>query len=278
VDYQKLLLEHLELVDRVVHFIARRHHLSAADTEEFASVVRFKLIDRDYAILRKFQGRSNLATYLTTVTERLYLDFCIARWGKWRPSATARRLGRVAMLLEQLLTRDGLTFEEAVGTLQTNHGITDTRETLHALRLRLPVRSVRRFAGEEELALVSARGGAQDPAFDQRDDHAAVEQVQSALARAVAALPQQDQLVLKLRFLENLSVAGIAAALGVEARPLYRRVEQIAVRLRALLQEEGITPGQAARVIGHSALTLGGVLESIVMPSSDNSIMRPSNE
>ncbi len=107
-DYQKLLLQHLDIVDRVLKYVARRHHLSAAETDEFASLVHFRLVDRNFAILRKFQGRSHLATYLTTVVERLYLDFCIARWGKWRPSAAARRLGQVAEMLERFLGRDGM--------------------------------------------------------------------------------------------------------------------------------------------------------------------------
>ena len=43
------------------------------------------------------------------VIQRLFLDARIAKWGKWRPSVSARRLGGVAVLLERLLTRDGLS-------------------------------------------------------------------------------------------------------------------------------------------------------------------------
>ena len=85
--------------------MARRHQLSAPDTDELTSVVRYKLIDKDFAILKKFQGRSSMATYLTVVVERLCLDFFNERWGKWRPSSAALKHGAVAVHLEQLVVR-----------------------------------------------------------------------------------------------------------------------------------------------------------------------------
>lgn len=276
VNYQKLLLQHLELIDRVVQYIARKHHLQATDAEEFSSIVRYKLIDRDFAILRKFQGRSNLATYLTTVIERLYLDFCIQRWGKWRPSAAARRLGAVATLLEQLIVRDGLTFEEAVGTLQTNHGVTESREQLHGLLVQLPMRVSRRTSGEEELALVPAHGSDADISVDHSEDSQVVDRVEAALARAIDALPPQDQLIIRLRFLDNLPVAQIGRALAIDFKVLYRRLEQIMKALRAQLQQEGIDHTHIERIVGHPALTVADVLPPVTQTSSENGGLRPS--
>ena len=92
-DYQRLLLDHLDLIDQIVRTVGRRRHLSAAEQEDFASFVNLRLVDDDYAILRKFQNRSTLWTYLAAVIERMSLDFCAEEWGRWRPSAMAERLG-----------------------------------------------------------------------------------------------------------------------------------------------------------------------------------------
>ena len=88
----------LPLVDRVIAFVARRHHLATAEAEEFAAHVKLKLVENDYAVLRKFQGRSSMQSFLTTVISRLSLDLRNDEWGKWRPSAEARRSGPVAVL------------------------------------------------------------------------------------------------------------------------------------------------------------------------------------
>jgi RNA polymerase sigma factor for flagellar operon FliA len=252
---QQLLVENLDLVERLVRFVARRHHLSFSDAEEFASVVRLRLVENDFAILRKFEGRSLLSTYLTVVIERLCQDFSIARWGKWRPSAAARRGGEVAVLLERLIVRDGATFDEAVGTLQTNHGVSETRQQLHEILLTLPTRS--------------ARWNVHDPApppnvdafTDQsHEDGSEVERVSRALSHAIAALSSEDQRILRLRFEESLTVVEIAAVLDVETRALYRRLQSVIRALRASLEAQGVGHADIPRLVGHPTLLLRSVL------------------
>lgn len=255
VNHQHLLLENLDLVERLVRFIARRHHLSFTDTEEFASIVRLKLVENDFAILRKFERRSTLSTYLTVVIERLCQDFSIARWGKWRPSAAARRLGEVAMLLERLIVRDGATFDEAVGTLQTNHGVSETRQQLHELFLTLPARSGR-WTGHEPPSC-----GTADAFTDHsHEDRTEVERVSMALSESIAALSAEDQRILKLRFEENLTVAQIAAVLDADIRALYRRLQLVIRGLRASLEARGVSHADIPRLVGHPTLLLRSVL------------------
>ena len=90
-DYESRFLAQLDTVDRVVAFVCRRHRLSPDESDDFRSVARVKLLEHDYAILRAFEGRSSIQTYLTVVIQRLFLDYRISAWGKWRPSAEARR-------------------------------------------------------------------------------------------------------------------------------------------------------------------------------------------
>jgi RNA polymerase sigma factor (sigma-70 family) len=259
-DYQKLLLEHLDHVDRVVRYLSRRHHLTKEEAEDLSSHVRLRLIDKDFAVFRKFQGRSNLGTYLTTVVERIYLDYCVSNWGKWRPSAAARRNGPIAILLDQLITRDGLTFNEAVGTLQVNHGVTASREALHAIFVQLPLRTVRRFAAEEEVAAVVGQMGVRDRALEQQDDVEVVERVEAALTHLLAELPALEHLLLKLYFQDGLSMAAISRILHTQAGSLYRRMNEAVASLRAKLGQHGIDGKDIERIVGHPALTLGRLL------------------
>jgi hypothetical protein len=68
---EALFVCELELIERVISFVSARHHLPGVEADDFGSHVKLKLIEDDYGILRKFQGRSSLRTFLTTGKERL---------------------------------------------------------------------------------------------------------------------------------------------------------------------------------------------------------------
>jgi len=120
--WERLFVACLGTIDSIVLALARRHRLCAADAADLASVVRLRIMSDDYAVLRKFQQRSSLRTYLAVVIHRVFLDEQIAKRGKWRPSQRARRKGPTAVLFERLTTRDGLTFDEACSALEIDHG------------------------------------------------------------------------------------------------------------------------------------------------------------
>ncbi|HEX6463374.1 MAG TPA: hypothetical protein VFZ98_02925, partial [Vicinamibacterales bacterium] len=110
---EQVFLTNLPTIEALVQTVARQQRMSWAEAEEFASIVRLRLIENDYAILRKFRGGSSLRTYLTVVIARQALDYRDTCWGRWRPSRAARRLGRTAVTLEKLIVRDGFTLDDA---------------------------------------------------------------------------------------------------------------------------------------------------------------------
>ena len=88
-----LFSQHLETIESTLAHTCRVHRLAPDAASEFRSWATVRLLDHDQAVLRKFQGRSSLRTFLITVVQRLFLDWRNAEWGKWRPTADARRLG-----------------------------------------------------------------------------------------------------------------------------------------------------------------------------------------
>ncbi len=130
---EALFLEHLPLITRLTKAVARRRHLSPVDTEDFTSIVHLRFIEDDYALLRKFQGRSTLPTFLLVVIHRICLDLQTREWGKWRPSENAKRQGPAAVTLERLLMRDGLTLDEAIAVMTISQSGMPSREVLAAV-------------------------------------------------------------------------------------------------------------------------------------------------
>ena len=229
------------LIRRVISFTCRRRHLRAEEAEEFASTVLVKLVEDDYAIFRKFQGQSSLPTYLTTVIQRLCLDFLRANRGRPRASAEARRLGAVAIQLERLLYWDGFGFVEACRILRENHGVDASWQELEEMAGRLPSRAIGRHheGGERTEQLVGAVERP-DEALSDRERAEEEERGVAALEEALATLDAEDRLILKMRFEDGFTIADVARALGLPQKPLYRRVNGLLRKLRKELEARGL--------------------------------------
>ena len=243
-----LISERLPQIEVVTNYVCRRHNCGTDEAEEFSAHVMAKLVADDCAILRKFQGKSRFETYLTTVITHLFLDWRNHLWGKWRPSAEARRLGPVAKKLEEL-ARDGYTFEESFELLRTNHGVVMSRGELEALAARLPVRLPRKMEGEERLEALPAGEPGPDERILERERQEARGRLWQALERALGTLPDDDRLILKMRYESDLQIVEIARALHLEAKPLYRRIERLVKDLRAALEREGIEGKMVAEIL-----------------------------
>jgi RNA polymerase sigma factor (sigma-70 family) len=240
--YERMFVEQLGTIRAIVTFVGRRRKLSSCEVEEFASHVNLKLVEGHYSVFRKFEGRSQLRTYLTVVINRLFLDWRSAEWGKWRPSASARQQGTLAMLLERLTMREGMSFEEALTVLETAHGMTIDRPALESIYARLPVRPRRQFAGENAMQDLPASYGDPSDSLVAEADASAFAETSRALSAELDHLSPEDQELLKSRFRDGLSVADIARATKQDARKLYRRFESVLAGLRARLEGRGIHP------------------------------------
>jgi RNA polymerase sigma factor (sigma-70 family) len=241
---EAVFIANLPLIDRLVALTARRHAFSASDAEEFGAWVRAKLIDGNYAVFRKFGARSSLATYLTTVVINLFRDYRNARWGRWRPSAEAKRRGPLAIRLEELLYRDGHPLREAVQILQSL-GVTMSDGELVKLAATLPPHRLHNEVSID-IAEVAAIEVHPEAARD-ADDVLVLEQLLHTL---VSALPPEDAVMMRMRFWNDMSVADIARALQLDQKPLYRRLETIQATLRTALESRGINRERASEILG----------------------------
>jgi len=245
-DPKQIFLDHCPLIERAARHACRGVHLQPQEVEDFVSCVRLKFMENDYEVIRKYQGRSKIETYLVTCARNYFKDHLNHLWGKWRPSAEATRLaervGRVAIDLERLLCRDGLTQHEAIETLLTNHRVKMSRRELEDLAILLPPRIQRRPEGEEVLDQMPAPGEQPEERILDQEREERRRRALEALDRARQTLPLEDRTILRLRHDEGFSIATIACRLGIEPKPLYRRLDRIYKTLRELLRKEGFAP------------------------------------
>ena len=246
---EAVFLAQLGWIERAAPAVCRRHGLSADETAEFTSWAKLKLVENDYSILARFRGESAITTYLVVVLAMLFRDYRTQHWGRWRPSAAARRRGAVAVRLETLVYRDRVPLRQAAEMLRSSGQTELSDRELAALLAELPahgaVRPIQLNADANDHA---APGGADD--FLATEDAASGER---AIAEAVRSLPPEDQVLLRLRFWEGLSVAEISRSLGLPQKPLYRRLDGAIGRVRAALERAGMSKEYARAVLNESA-------------------------
>jgi RNA polymerase sigma-70 factor, ECF subfamily len=72
---------YLGLIYHVIEHVAyaRSRLLTAEDVEDIGAEIFLKIVDSDYAVLRKFKGISSLPTYLTVIARRICVKQLVRR-------------------------------------------------------------------------------------------------------------------------------------------------------------------------------------------------------
>jgi len=247
-DYARRIEELLPLLDRCVRFVARRMGLSADEAEDLAGAARLKLIEDDYAVLRRFQGKSRLDTFLHMVVRNLAIDRQREKEGKRVSSAEAKRRGGWAIKYEALRV-GGLGADEARQRL-LQEGLAPDRKELEAFEARLVVRGPRRFDGEEALKRQACPGLNPEEALLEQERLKIGSRARVLLGRALGELAPDDRMALRLFFEQGIGARQIARVLGWKSdKRVYHRIEQLCRGLRVALKAAGLTDQEIRQLL-----------------------------
>lgn len=237
-----LFMEHLGWINRVAMATCTQHGVWGPEAEDFAASIRLKLMEDDYAVIRNHRGDSLLRTYLAVVVQRKFLDYWREGRGRWRPSAVARRLGPPAPELEALVFRDGYRLDQAGEMLRTSGRTSLSDRELGRLLTSLPAREPLRYreVSTDEVSETTEADESADERVTGAETQALREQVTGALRRAMAELDAQDEVIVRMHFVDGRTLADVARALNIEQKPLYRRVKRLRALLRATLEADGV--------------------------------------
>jgi RNA polymerase sigma factor (sigma-70 family) len=264
-DAAALFLRELGTIEQAIRFASRRPAFSREDAEDFASYVKLKLIENNYAIVRKYRAQASFAAFISVVVQRMLLDYRITQWGKWHASAKAQRMGEPAITIEAMLVRDGRSLGEIMSAL-SRRWPDMTRQQVEAIAAQLPHRAIRPRAVELDLEKTQFASSSEDFEEPLLAVHRRIlgHKIQSVVNTTLNDLEELDRVVFKLRFEGGMSVADIARTLCVDQKPLYRRLKRALLRLREQLEAAGITAAEAAEVLAsrHNHLDFGFLLSS----------------
>jgi DNA-directed RNA polymerase specialized sigma subunit len=124
----------------------------------------------------------------------------------------------------------------------------DTR-ALARLAADMPARTARQYVSAEALEQIQSRAGDPALALLEADRIAAIARASEALAAELAALSEEDRLLVRRRFTDDARLLDVARETAQAPRIVYRRVARLLAVLRRRLERRGISPFDVAELL-----------------------------
>lgn len=191
------------------------------------------------------EGPALFTTWLRAVTRNLYLDWRRSRFGRQSWMRVAARLPTLEREAFRLMVQQGMTLTETLGALQLlypNLSKVELQAALERLETALGGNPADRYRSRRPtvFSLTRSAEGSNGPTERSVKDPAPnperlalLTESRSRLAVGLSRLPARDQLVLRLRFEEELTLAEVARLVGLDnPQAADRRIRQALDTLR----------------------------------------------
>lgn len=224
---------------------------SEIDLENESLELFNRVIDRvrenDYAMIRRFDGRSRFTTYLTALISRQAVEEIRRRRGRSRARQRAQTLGRLGLNLFEKIFSRGLNISEALREMQMekNPGISEEqllRMTDHIIG-RNGVPSPFIISMGEPPDCPDSSGRTPENLALEREQR---EQLSEAVNLLRRELSGSDRLLLRLRFPPDMEssprkASEIATMLQISRKAVYRRLDRLLLRCRTILEKSELS-------------------------------------
>lgn len=239
-----------EYSSMIFQAVLRIEHDSSMVPDCFQFVCE-KLSANSLRRLRKFRsgGSAKFSTWLRAVVRNLCLDWRRARFGRHRTFKSIALLSAFDQHVFRQLYELRVPFDEALECLRiifpeitskelAESGVRIEKELTANQRLQLDARAARRgdrnASGDEENAFASAK--ISDPAANP-ETQAILKERSKQLRQALSHLPDPEQLLILLRFEQELTLEQVAQALGLgNAQRAERQIKLVLAKLRQELK------------------------------------------
>ena len=268
--WQKQLYNHNQYIESLSR--KRFHYLVTA--EEAYAYVMEKLEADDYRRIRAFSGqRASFRTFLTTVVNRLLIDFRKKKYGdSAKPPKWIAACGGQYIQIFEMVCKERCPVSQTVDTICDEYQYSRYQDKIHKRNCALEVeriateiitriRSCREIACESDLPIDSIP----EPQLPRKTEDDLILTEKEAIMKAIfdivlnpnacpAASPTalaldqfrstlelspEDRILLKTVYLDGYSVSKAARALGLEKRP-HKRHNTLLAKVRSAFKATGI--------------------------------------
>lgn len=251
-DPVTFLTNSYQKVDTIIRAVCFSYRLKPDDAEDFASEVKLRLVEDDYRILRVFTGKSSIETYLTTVISNSLRNLLRDRNGRWRPSEEAKRSGKIAERIEELVYRFHYPFHEAYQILTTNFGFKQSEHEVRDIFCKLKPRDRRPVAVSCEEDIHDERG-TPEMQMAAAEQNLLEKKIEDIINEMRGELSSTDQLVLRMVFVDNLKLTVVAEQLRLTRNEVDLRLREILTDFKRGILDQGINFNDVRELIGDFA-------------------------
>jgi RNA polymerase sigma-B factor len=219
---EELVNRHLPLVRSLARRYAGRGE-SLEDIEQVGAIGLIKAIDR-YELSREVA----LTTYATpNVVGEIKRHFRDKGWAIRVPRALQELNGKMGPTIERLTSKLGRSPSIAEIAAEFQTSTEQVLEALEAGSAYAPLSLSAGPSGDEELDPMETIGS-EDEEFDRSDDR-------TSLEPALAALPEREREILRMRFEDGLTQTQIADRVGISQMHVSRLIRRSLERMRTQL-------------------------------------------
>jgi RNA polymerase sigma factor (sigma-70 family) len=213
-----------------------------------------KLREDDHKILRNFQGRAKLTTYLTTIISFQAIDLIRQRRGRNQERERAKKAGKSAELIYNLVFKEERGERDAYGELKISEDFEGSYEEFSELvsTIRgksakvldlssgdLPVKQGFRLKDKDSFEIPDRMA---DPELIYLKENRQA-RIQKVVAEVVAGLSGEQQMLLRMRYPKSYSkqpmqINEIADILNLSKKAVYNRLERILKKCRKKFNKE----------------------------------------
>ncbi|MBM4055219.1 MAG: sigma-70 family RNA polymerase sigma factor [Planctomycetes bacterium] len=250
-DARNLFESNIDLTQKIVRKYCYKHNLTDDAADEYCSHVYEKLIENDFKKIREFKGKSSYKTYLTVVISRILIDK-IRSGGRWTSSQKALKLGKNAIMLEELIFRNNYSFDQAYNTLTTIHNASISREKAYEIVTELQRKRVLGVRPKEtELAenISDEKVSSPDSAAENEEILNKKNLLNNLLKEINMSLSNEERLLLKMSFEDGIKVSAIARALKKERSYIDSKIGSILQKFKKEIVSKGMDTNDIKDII-----------------------------
>jgi RNA polymerase sigma factor (sigma-70 family) len=245
-DPEKLLSSRDLLVK--IETVCKRRFSAENDQNQCYVYVIDGLKADNFQRLRAFKGKSKLNTYLYSLINALVVDFRRKRYGRRRIPAGVAKLGKWAETVYRFVCWQKFTFDDAYDLLRVEGLYTGSYiqfiQEIEPIK-KAPCRENPDFqsldeTGDNVLKNINDQGANPLEFLIHKLDRERRIKAIKVIRATTAALPEEDQLLVRLVYGSDQSVAAAAKVIGLPASTAGKRLKRLLTKFREKLLAEGI--------------------------------------